>query len=841
MIKTFFAFIFSLLAITTIAQTISIQGKLRDANNEPIAYATLNLMDADAKKAVAGAQSLDNGNFSIPVSKKGVYYITINTLGYESYIGSKIRINQLDSSIAVGIIKLKTQTKNLKIVEVKAEKSMMQMDIDKRVFNVEKNTTTSGGSAADVLQNVPSVAVDLDGNVSLRGKGNVTILIDGRPSTMLGSDVASALQSLSASSIESVEVITNPSSKYDAQGMSGVINIITKRDKKFGLNGVGTIGIGTLNKYNGSVNLNLKNNKWNVFVNANGRINNTYNYATINRSNKNDAIRSTSYEDNDKYRFGGMASIGAEYTFSKQDVLMFTQSLNRMKFGSDANTKYEVYNGSMQTLLQNRHGNFDGGPISTTSALNFKHKFKQPKKELTADLSYSHTWMKRQQDYNTTTTNYLLMPPMNIVSQLNQNAPGLGTMNNFTGMIDYTMPMFHGKGKLDAGLKTQRSHFDNSNTPTKDFGDPSTATTDTSMKSNYNYTQQIDAAYLNLANTSGKWGYQAGLRLENAHYKGSTNIYSLLTYENHFLNLFPTTYISYQVSPGQTFYLSYSRRTNRPGFRDMMPFLDLSNPQDSSMGNPNLKPEFIHNAELNYNKQFEKGHQIMFSTYYQYTENLIEKYRVFYSDGTSFTQPQNLNKGETFGAELTGKVQISKPWDASFNFNLFKTNIINNSIAQAVNTSGTSWFTKLNTTYKLNPGSSLQLNANYEAPKVSAQGKTQEVYWIDLAYKTSFWNTKGSLTLSISDILNTRKYTTIYDYSVYYQVNYRDRETRIANITFTYRIGNSDVKAASNKKGRAEKNQTSEEKKAKSRDSLLKEGDDNNNEGGSEQPKQPSN
>ncbi|MFM2203071.1 MAG: hypothetical protein RLZZ605_35, partial [Bacteroidota bacterium] len=418
--------------------------------------------------------------------------------------------------------------------------------------------------------------------------------------------------------------------------------------------------------------------------------------------------------------------------------------------------------------------------------------------------------------------------------------PGQGNMNNFTGMIDYTMPMFHGKGKLDAGLKTQISHFDNSNTPTKNYGDPTYTTTDTSMKSDYNYNMRIDAAYINMANTKGKWGYQAGLRLENATYRGTTNIYSVLNYENNFLNLFPTTYISYQVSPNQTFYLSYSRRTNRPGFRDMMPFLDLSNPQDSSMGNPNLKPEFIHNAELNYNKQFEKGHQLMFSTYYQYTENLIEKYRVFYSDGTSFTQPQNLNKGETFGAELTGKLQISKPWDASFNFNLFKTNIINNVISQAVNTNGTSWFTKVNTTYKLNQGSSIQLNANYEAPKVTAQGRTQEVYWIDLAYKANFWNSKGSVTLSISDILNTRKYTNIYDYSNYYQVNYRDRETRIANVTFTYRIGKSDPKAPAYKRGRAEKSQNTEDKKVKSRDNLMKEGDDNN-EGGGEQPKQPSN
>ena len=828
------------LSFTTTAQGIKIEGNLRDEKNNAVSFATVNLMDVKNQKAIAGAQSNENGQFTISLTTKGLYALKINTLGYSNYTSANILVTSLDTLIKISNIKLKQQSKNLNVVEVKAEKSMMQMDIDKRVFNVEKNTTTSGGSAADVLQNVPSVAVDLDGNVSLRGKGNVTILIDGRPSTMLGSDVAAALQSLSASSIESVEVITNPSSKYDAQGMSGIINIITKRDKKFGLNGVGTIGIGTLNKYNGSVNLNLKNNKWNVFLNANGRINNTYNYATINRSNKNDVIRSDSYEDNDKYRFGGMASIGAEYTFSKQNVVMFTQSLNRMRFGSDANTRYEVYNGSLQTLLQDRHGNFDGGPISTTSALNFKHKFKRPKQEITADLSYSHTWMKRQQDYATTTTNFLIMPPMNIVSQLNQNAPGQGNMNNFTGMIDYTMPMFHGKGKLDAGLKTQISHFDNSNTPTKNYGDPTYTTTDTSMKSDYNYNMRIDAAYINMANTKGKWGYQAGLRLENATYRGTTNIYSVLNYENNFLNLFPTTYISYQVSPNQTFYLSYSRRTNRPGFRDMMPFLDLSNPQDSSMGNPNLKPEFIHNAELNYNKQFEKGHQLMFSTYYQYTENLIEKYRVFYSDGTSFTQPQNLNKGETFGAELTGKLQISKPWDASFNFNLFKTNIINNVISQAVNTNGTSWFTKVNTTYKLNQGSSIQLNANYEAPKVTAQGRTQEVYWIDLAYKANFWNSKGSVTLSISDILNTRKYTNIYDYSNYYQVNFRDRETRIANVTFTYRIGKSDPKAPANKRGRAEKSQNIEDKKVKSRDNLMKEGDDNN-EGGGEQPKQPSN
>ncbi len=828
------------LSFTTMAQGIKIEGNLRDEKNNAVSFATVNLMDVKNQKAIAGAQSNENGQFTILLTTKGLYALKINTLGYSNYTSANILVTSLDTLIKIGSIKLKQQSKNLNVVEVKAEKSMMQMDIDKRVFNVEKNTTTSGGSAADVLQNVPSVAVDLDGNVSLRGKGNVTILIDGRPSTMLGSDLAAALQSLSANSIESVEVITNPSSKYDAQGMSGIINIITKRDKKFGLNGVGTIGIGTLNKYNGSVNLNLKNNKWNVFLNANGRINNTYNYATINRSNKNDVIRSDSYEDNDKYRFGGMASIGAEYTFSKQNVVMFTQSLNRMRFGSDANTRYEVYNGSLQTLLQDRHGNFDGGPISTTSALNFKHKFKQPKQEITADLSYSHTWMKRQQDYATTTTNFLIMPPMNIVSQLNQNAPGQGNMNNFTGMIDYTMPMFNGKGKLDAGLKTQISHFDNSNTPTKNYGDPTYTTTDTSMKSDYNYNMRIDAAYINMANTKGKWGYQAGLRLENATYRGTTNIYSVLNYENNFLNLFPTTYISYQVSPNQTFYLSYSRRTNRPGFRDMMPFLDLSNPQDSSMGNPNLKPEFIHNAELNYNKQFEKGHQLMFSTYYQYTENLIEKYRVFYSDGTSFTQPQNLNKGETFGAELTGKLQISKPWDASFNFNLFKTNIINNVISQAVNTNGTSWFTKVNTTYKLNQGSSIQLNANYEAPKVTAQGRTQEVYWIDLAYKANFWNSKGSVTLSISDILNTRKYTNIYDYSNYYQVNYRDRETRIANVTFTYRIGKSDPKAPANKRGRAEKSQNTEDKKVKSRDNLMKEGDDNN-EGGGEQPKQPSN
>jgi iron complex outermembrane receptor protein len=718
------------------------------------------------------------------------------------------------------------KSKKLKEVEVTAERSLMQVSAEKKVFNVEKNITTAGGTAADVLQNVPSLSIDVDGDVLLRGK-ETNLLIDGKPAAMFGGDVASALQSLPASAIESVEVITNPSAKYDAQGKGGIVNIITKRDKKFGFNGSVTAGVGTRNKYNGSINLNLRNNKWNIFLNSNYKVNKNYIHHRVDRSTPFSDTAYHTYEDNTRLFSGWFNTIGAEYSFNKKNSMTLTENINVMQWGGDGYSDYRRYAGNIDNLIsrQYRTNQHLGGPFSSSTSLDYKHKFAKEKQELTGNATFSRTVVERSQKY---TTRYYDNLDNEISTPLFENAPGSGSSNSFTGNIDFTTPFLTKHGRLDAGLKTQLYNFESSNDPTKSSA--GVVTTDSVLLNSFVFNQQTHAAYTTFNDQKGKWSYQAGLRLEDAVYTGADRL-SNKDYSTSFINLFPSAFISYSLPKDQSLFLNYSRRTNRPGFMQLVPFVDLSNPQDTSVGNPKLIPEFINNTELSYSRQFKKGHSLMGSLYYQYTENMIERYRKAYDNGTTYTQPRNLNSGSTYGAEVTGKAQILPIWDMMLNLNFFENRIAGTNIDPAFNNNGFSWFGKLNTNIKLPAGFSFQLNANYEAPKVAGQGKLDEVYWIDAALRKNLLKNKATIVLNVSDIFNTRKYTSIYNYPSYAMTDYRDKETRVGNITFTYRFGRSDMgRPDKGQGGRRRQNGNNWPEKDKERQNLKT--DDNNEPGG---------
>ena len=341
-------FLGSSVSVFAQGQQYKVTGRIVDAQNKPVSYATVTLMRADSA-VVNGDLTGDEGNFSIDVMAKGDYMLRVTGIGIQTKFTPGIKIADNDpQEKRVGNIKVTSTTKQLKSVEVTGERNAMEMSIDKKVFNVEKNLTSAGGSATDVLQNIPSVSVDVDGAISLRGKESI-ILIDGKPATMFGGDVTSALQSMPASSIQSIEVITNPSSKYDAQGTAGIINIITKRDKKFGLNGSVTAGAGTRDKYNGSLNLNLKNKKWNVFLNSSMRMNRNYNRTSNDRVNNNNPASFSSYDDNIRKFNGFFNSIGAEYTINDKNTITLTQNINKMQWGGDGISTYKVY--ATPTLL----------------------------------------------------------------------------------------------------------------------------------------------------------------------------------------------------------------------------------------------------------------------------------------------------------------------------------------------------------------------------------------------------------------------------------------------------------------------------------------------------------
>ena len=767
-----------------------INGRIVDSKGKPVAYATVTLLRADST-VVNGDLTGDDGSFNIAQTGAGSFMLRVNLIGYAEKFIPGIEISQQQPAKNLGKVALTTTAQALDEVQIVGERAMVEMSVDKKVFNVDKNITATGGSASDVLQNVPSVSVDAEGNVSLRGKDNITILIDGKPATLLGGDNASALQSLPAASIANVEVITNPSAKFDAQGMSGIINIITKKDSRLGLNGTASLGAGTRDKYNGSLNLNLKKDNWNVFLNSSFRSNRNYHRTTNTGVFDDGTPMFYSFDDNRRIFSGWFNSVGAEYVVNDRNTISLTQNLNKMTWGNDGTSTYTLYSDSTRWERESMNR---GGPLSSSTSLGYKHKFTKPKQELTTDLTFAKTWVERTQEF---TTRYFDNDGIQTGGPVVQKGPGSGSNTSLNAQADFTTPLMTRTDRLDIGWKSQMFWFESANEPTiTSPGQPETI--DYQLSNVFDYNQQIHAGYVSYNDKQGKVTYQAGLRLESAMYEGTTYYPmpqdSTLKGDYKFLSLFPSAYLGYEISERQNVYLSYTRRTDRPGFFSMMPYVNITDLQDTSSGNPTLVPEFIHNTELSYSKQFERGHNFIGSIYYQYTKNQIERFRR--SDpttGGTFTQPQNLASGTTYGLELIGKMQLLPIWDATVNLNFFQTDLQGQNVDPSLQNSGFSWFGKVNTNVRLPKGFSLQLNGNYEAPEIEAQGTEKAVYFIDVALRKSLLNNKASIVLNVSDIFNTRKYTRDYDFGGYHQITYRDRETRIGNITFTYRFGKTDL------------------------------------------------
>jgi iron complex outermembrane receptor protein len=836
----------------TTPTTGSVQGKLADGQKKPISYATVTLLRTDSS-VVNGDLTKDDGSFKIEPSGIGNFILRIESVGFAAkYINVQTTTDQPDKNL--GSIKLSETENKLGEVSITGEKPIMELKVDKKVFNVEKNTTTAGGSAADVLQNVPSVSVDADGNVSLRGKNNVTILIDGKPATMLGSDVSSALQSLPAGSIESVEVITNPSAKYDAQGTTGILNIITKKDGRFGMNGNITLGAGTRNKYNGSLGLNARKGKWNVFLNSSFRLNSTYHNVITDRQDKEYTVINSvpylqyyhTYEHVPRDFNGTFNTIGATFEPNKYNSITVTQNVNLMKFAFKDNSDYYIYTGPEKTdeiFHQNRNSSFWGQPFSLSSAIDYKHKFKKKDEELSADATFASTTMHRSQDY---TTNVY---PNTASNPIVESAPGYGTNSTFTVWADYTDPLFTKNGKLGIGFKSQFYNFNSSNSPVVDtFGRPEAV--DSTILSVYNYTQQTHAAYINWSDQLGKFSYQLGLRAEDAVYNGDGQVPRYATFHNSFFNFFPSAFVSYQLAGQQSIYLNYSRRTNRPGFMQLLPFVDISNPSTVNRGNPGLIPEFINNVEFSYSKADAKGNNAIFSAYYAYTENLTERltrpltqeeattYGV--SPSNLYTTPVNIASGATYGLEGTGHLQFTRIWDATLNLNFFQNQLIIGNINADYSkylrdNSGFTWFGKVNTNIKLPGNFSFQVNGNYESPKVIAQGNLKDTWWVDLALRKNLWKNKATIVLNCSDVFKTHRFVNYYNLTTFDETINRVKETRIGNISFTYRFGKTESGKNIANGSAGKRSKGSDKPTDQDRGKNLKEGDDND-QGGNNMP-----
>jgi outer membrane receptor protein involved in Fe transport len=773
-----------------------ILGKLLDdQSGKPVEYASVALLKATDSSVITGMLSRGNGDFDFKNIAPGNYILKIYFIGYQTYF----RTVNVKSRSDVGNIRLKTAATALKGVEVVGEKPAFTMEIDKRVFNVEKNLASMGGTATDVLRQVPSVNVDIDGNVSIRN-GSPTIFIDGRPSTL-------TLDQIPADAIANVEVVTNPSAKYDAEGMSGILNIVLKKNRRAGINGLIQGGYSTTKSSNAGVDLNVRQGKINMFLNYSLRDRRSPMTQHMLRKNweNGDTTYLDQYQDGEFGRRFQNGRIGFDWFIDNRNTITLSQGITGGDFNNlNSQTVYDL--DAQKNRLRYGIGNNDNKNSfrNYTTQLGYKRTFAKEGRELTADFTYN----RANNDGN---SNYSLQYyDMNGEPSSSPNQPELrygnsmGNTTYLTGQVDFVNPI-NEKSKIEAGLRTNSRTFNNVlNTYGKDFA-TGEFMYDSSLSNNYHYTEQINAAYVSYTGGFGNFGFQTGLRAEQSFYSGEMKNVKGANYEIDYpIGLFPSIFLTQKFKGDHELQLNYSRRIQRPWFRDLLPNIEY-NANSGRRGNPSLKPEFTNSFELSYLKDFDRKVNVLASVYFRNTNNAITDFSIDTTlnlDGQErkvvLSYPINANVQNSYGAELTVRTQVTKGWDITANVNLQQTEIS----AEGLDNSGFTWFGKVNSNTKLPWNLTLQVTGEYEGRRIEPQGEEAPEYQVDMAIKKDFFKKKNfSVALGLNDIFNTDRDLSWTTTSFSDSERYRKRVSRELRLNVSWRFGKMDTNLFKKKKG----------------------------------------
>ena len=787
-----FSFI-GLLLITLVCYELSAQsqgkiivkGRVIDSlTSLPLGFATVRVFDNVDKKLINGNISGETGEFSIELSP-GDYYAEIDFLGYNSYKVHSIKLSKEQRAHDLGQIKLSPSTSTLDEVVVQAEKTSMELSLDKKIFNVGQDLANAGGSANDILMNIPSVSVDPEGTVKLRGSDNVRILIDGKPSGLVSFKGGSGLQQLQASMIERVEVITNPSARYEAEGMAGIINIVLKKERKEGFNGSFEVITGHPINYGGAANLNYRHRKINFFIN----------YAIAYREQPyegkqyqevyDDGSTKITKQSNEGYLMGFNNNIrgGLDYFFSEKSILTGSYLFRRSDAHRITKILYEDYLNSTENLLSYTTRRQDEDEVEPNSeySLIYKRSFEQKGHDLTAEVKYLDNWESSNQLF----TQYRYTPDNALDSSRVETSLNDESEKQFLVQLDYVKPI--GKeGKFEAGARTSFRNMVNDYIVSAENAD-GTYDPIPGLDNVFLYDENIHAVYGILGNKTNKISYQAGLRAE------WTDVKTTLEENNEvnprkYANLFPSAHLTVNLPKENALQVSFGRRVRRPFYNDLSPFMTFSDSRNFFSGNPDLNPEFSNVYEVGHIKYFEKG-TVTSSIYFRDTDGKIERIRTVDPEtGWAVTQPENLNSERAVGVELTSGYTPYKWWKLDFNFNLFHSDIDGSNIVDTYKTTTYSWFTRLTSRFSFANNFDGQLRGNYEAPQKTAQGERRALYYLDLSMSKDILKGRGTINFNILDVFNTRRTRSITEGPDFYTVgNFQGRRRQI-NLTFTYRI-----------------------------------------------------
>ncbi|KDN54391.1 outer membrane beta-barrel family protein [Flavobacterium seoulense] len=777
---------------------------IEKTTKQPLEYATVTITDATNPKSIAGGITNAKGNFSIEVTP-GTYNIKIEFISFKAVVFNQ---RKLDKNIDLGTIGLVEDAAQLNEVVVRAEKSTVEIKLDKKVYNVGQDMIVKGGTVSDVLENVPSVSVDVEGNVSLRGNENVRIFIDGRPSNAL--NMAEALRQIPADAIDKVEVITNPSARYDAEGGAGILNIVLKKGKNLGFNGSFIVSTGIPETYGASANLNYKTEKLNFFTSTGydyrtsegaGKTNSTYFNTDKSISNFIDETKNT-----ERVRKGISTKTGVEWTIAPNTFWTNSVSYRDNRGSSTDNVNYDSFDANrIFTSTRNRLNDVADSGENLEFASNFIKNFDDKGHKLTVDAILS-----KEKDVDSSI----------ITDQIigGTNAPKYDftsndeKQNQFQFQVDYVLPVGE-TGQFEAGYKGNFNNLDNnysiitSNNSTNNF-----------LSNTLEYKERFNALYTQYGFKVNKFSYLFGLRWED-----SKVIINLLDEPDRsfntkkYNNFFPSAFINYEISDESSISLSYSKRLSRPRGRFLNPATNYSSNINLFRGNPELNPSFTDKFDFGYLKKWEK---VTFNTslYFENTKNVFSFIR--YPNGDVVEQevdntddgidnpvttetpvilstPINLGKEQKIGFEFTLNYTPLKIWKLNSSFNLFnsKTTGENKYIdidgveqTQKLDNEAFSWFTRLSSRLTLPAKVDWQLTGMYFGPRNTAQGRNLGNYVVNMAFSKDILKDKATLAFNVSDLFNSRKMisrTNLESVSSYSEFQWRRRQF---NLSFTYRL-----------------------------------------------------
>jgi len=753
-----------------------------DTKKEPLAYADVSILQLPDSSLVTGGIADDKGDFSLDAAP-GNYLLSVEYLGFKRLV-FPVRLFQ---DLRLGDITLKEDFGELEGVSFSAQRDLMELKLDKRIYNVDADLNNQGTNASEMLENIPSVTVDAEGNVSLRGNQSVRILIDGKYSGF--ASTADALKQLQTDRIERVEIITNASARYDAQGDAGIINIILKKNNKDGFNGSVNLRGGYFPEYGGGLNLNYRKNKFNYFlsynINQSSSPANSTTYQRLRSADTSFTYRQLYHHDRDKLRHDG--TLGMDYDINDRHTL--SAAVN-FRTGTGNNFYDRVYeNLDAADILTSRDTRLEDNTEQEElleATLTFKRKLKKKGGEWNTEVKMFRDRDFERSDYRETSTAY--------TESRKEKSHAFVTEQFFLFQSDYILPI-GAEGKLETGVRSQWRNMDN------DFGfsrlEGEHWEAPGRFNDRFNYDEKVHAAYLMGSNTFGKLGAQLGVRAE---YSDITTEQASLASPHHkqYINFFPSAALSYKASETGTFQLSYSRRIQRPGQWDLMPFMKFGDNREMRIGNPDINPEFTDVIEGGWMQYFIQG-SLLSSLYYRRTTDKIERMAEAGADGIIYRIPMNIAGRDATGLELNGSYNPYNWLRLTSGFNFFYQSVTGTYKGDAFRTDNFSWTNRTSVNITLPYRIRMQVSSNYQAPSVHPQGKTLAIFYGDFGLSKDLWKNNATIGVNVRDVLNSRRWKNETNTATIYAISDFQWRPRSIRLTFTYRFNQPNKETRNNR------------------------------------------